>query len=580
MNDTHIGRRRFMQYPAAGIVLAASAEAQQEEQAAAKRSGEILHVEETSKVDVLVVGGGTAGTIAAIQAARAGAKTLLVERSSMLGGTMTKGGVAFPGLFDAWGKQIIAGIGWELVKESVELDGGTLPDFSKVPQRHWMNQVKVNQYLYPLLAEEKCEQADVQIAYYEFPQTVTRTADGWQVDCAGFGTRRRVLCKQIIDCTGGAEVVGMLGLPRLREDETQPGSILFRLGKPYEAGREQVIQASYIHGADSTNSRTVTAANLKGRKDLLAKVRSAKGKGRLMHMQPEASFRESYRIEGETVITVDDYTSGRMFEDSICNAFYPVDLHTKTGVRPKKLKPGTVPTVPLSALVPKGSSNILVAGRCVSSDRLANSGLRVQASCMAMGQAAGAAAALAVQQQRTPLAVPLSDIRALLTQHDAILAGDSIAPARQGAQESSESGEETTDPVVQGASMLVGVSSAVVVGSWLEGTIAKSTIGSSYLHDNNEEKGKKSITFTVKVDEPAHYAIRFHYNTHPTRSSCTPVTVEIGEKVQTFSVNQRQSDGKGLVLGTFDIQDQATVTVSNTGTDGHVIVDGLEFIKK
>ncbi len=379
----------------------------------------------TNEVDVLVVGGGTAGTIAAIQAGRAGAKTLLVERGTQLGGTTTTGGVAFPGLFDAWGKQIIAGIGWELVKESVELDGGTLPDFSKVPARHWMNQVQVNQYLYPLLAEEKCDQTGVQIAYYESPQVITRTDTGWLVECAGFGTRRRVLCRQIVDCTGGAEAVGLLNLPRLREEETQPGSILFRLGKPYQPGREGVIQAIYVHGADSTNSRTVTAANRKGRKDLLAKVRSVRGKGRLMHLQPEVSFRESYRIQGETTITVDDYTSGRLFEDAVCNAFYPVDLHTKTGVRPKKLKRGTVPTVPLRALVPKGSRNVLVAGRCVSSDRLANSGLRVQASCMAMGQAAGATAALAVAENTTPLKVPLSDIRTLLAQHDAILPGTS-----------------------------------------------------------------------------------------------------------------------------------------------------------
>ena len=64
---------------------------------------------------MLVVGGGTAGTIAAIQAARAGARALLVERGAQLGGMTTTGGVSFPGLFDAWGKQIIAGIGWELV---------------------------------------------------------------------------------------------------------------------------------------------------------------------------------------------------------------------------------------------------------------------------------------------------------------------------------------------------------------------------------------------------------------------------------------------------------------------------------
>ncbi|MEO2004427.1 MAG: FAD-dependent oxidoreductase, partial [Candidatus Poribacteria bacterium] len=274
---------------------------------------------------MLVVGGGTAGTIAAIQAGRAGAKTLLVERHSQLGGMTTTGGVAFPGLFDAWGKQIIAGIGWELVRESVELDGGTLPDFSKVPERHWQNQVQVNMFLYAIMAEEKCTQAGVQIAYYEFPQAITETADGWQVDCVGFGTRRRVLCKQIVDCTGGATVVGMLNLPRLREEHTQPGSMLFQIGSPNDPGRGQ-LHALYVHGADSSNSRTVTKASMTGRKAVLAKVREEKQ--RLMHLQPEPGFRESYRIVGETMITVDDYTSGRTFDDAVCNAFYPVDLHT------------------------------------------------------------------------------------------------------------------------------------------------------------------------------------------------------------------------------------------------------------
>jgi len=373
------------------------------------------------EVDVLVVGGGTAGTIAAIQAGRAGASVLLVERNSQLGGTMTTGGVAFPGLFDAWGKQIIAGIGWELVKESVELDQGAFPDFAKVPQRHWQNQIYTNQFLYALLAEEKCAAAGVTIAYYEFPQAVTPTEHGWQVDCVGFGTGRRVRCRQIIDCTGGAEVVGLLGLPRLREEERQPGSFLFMLGSAHEPGRNQ-IHRLYVHGADSTNSRTATVANLTGRKSILEKVRQ-EGK-RLMHLQPETGFRESYRIQGETVVTLHDYTSGRVFEDAVSYAFYPVDLHTKDGVKPQPLKPGIVPTIPLRALVPKGSRNLLVAGRCVSSDRLANSGLRVQASCMAMGQAAGAAATLAAKTDRSPLDVPLQEIHDLLRAHGAIIPGD------------------------------------------------------------------------------------------------------------------------------------------------------------
>ncbi|EAQ79932.1 FAD-dependent oxidoreductase [Blastopirellula marina] len=373
-----------------------------------------------NEVDVLVVGGGTAGAIAAIQAGRAGVKTLLLERNSQLGGTTTTAGVAFPGLFDAWGKQIIAGIGWELVKACVDLDGGKLPDFAKVPQRHWHNQVHVNQFLYALLAEEMCEHAGVQIAYYEFPQKIVATADGWLVDCVGFGTQRRVICKQIIDCTGGAETVGMLNLPRLREEERQPGSMLFQLGDPHNPASGQ-LNRLYVHGADSTNSRTVTAANLTGRKAILQKVRQQKQ--RLMHMQPETGVRETYRIVGETIITVQDYTSGRLFEDAVCNAFYPVDLHTKSGVRPQPLKPGTVPTIPLRALIPKNSRNIMVAGRCISSDRLANSGLRVQASCMGMGQAAGVAASLAARDQTTPLEVPLVKIHEMLREHDAIVPG-------------------------------------------------------------------------------------------------------------------------------------------------------------
>lgn len=376
----------------------------------------------TDEVDVLVVGGGTAGNIAAIQAGRAGAKTLLVERGAQLGGMTTTGGVAFPGLFDAWGKQVIAGIGWELVKESVEIDGGVLPNFAKVPQRHWMNQLHVNQFLFAILAEEKCGQAGVSIAYHEFPLSITKNPGGWKVECVGFGTRRSVQCKQIVDCTGGAEVAGMLGFERMREDETQPGSMLFHLGKANDPGRHQ-LHALYVHGADSSNSRTVTSANLAGRRSVLEKVR--KDKQRLMHLQPEAGFRESYRIVGETMITVNDYTSGRLFEDAVCNAFYPVDLHTKSGVKPKPLKPGTVPTVPLRALIPKGSRNIIVAGRSVSSDRLANSGLRVQASCMGMGQAAGVAAALAAKAGTSPLDVPLAEIHAALREHGAIIPGKS-----------------------------------------------------------------------------------------------------------------------------------------------------------
>lgn len=378
-----------------------------------------------TQVDVAVIGGGTAGTVAAIQAARAGARTVLIERAGQLGGTMTVGGVAFPGLFHAWGRQIIAGIGWDLVRRSVELDGGRLPDFSKSPPpgKHWMHQVLINPYLYTILAEEACREAGVAICYYEFPLSIQASAPGWCLEVVGPGTRRQVTCTQLIDSTGGADVVGLLGLERLREQETQPGSMLFKRGDAFHPGRERLEQL-YVHGADSSTSATRTQANLEGRRAVLKRLRETGPGGqpaRLTQLQPETAFRESYRILGETVITHEDYTSGRVFDDAVAWAFYPVDLHTRGGVRPKPLKEGVVPTVPLRALVPKGSRNLLVAGRCVSSDRLANSGLRVQASCMAMGQAAGAAAALAAGRNTTPLEVSLATIRTLLVQHGAIL---------------------------------------------------------------------------------------------------------------------------------------------------------------
>ena len=78
------------------------------------------------KTDVLVVGGGTAGVFAAISAARTGAKTLLIDKNNILGGTVTVANVNFPGLFHAWGKQIIAGPCWESIERTAKLGGATL----------------------------------------------------------------------------------------------------------------------------------------------------------------------------------------------------------------------------------------------------------------------------------------------------------------------------------------------------------------------------------------------------------------------------------------------------------------------
>ena len=184
-----------------------------------------------TEYDVLVCGGGTAGAIAAIQAARAGAKTVLVECGSQLGGTMTTGMVSFPGLFHAHGEQIIKGIGWELVKETAKMNGDTLQDFTVPFQKHQhpSHQINLNPYLYALLAEEKCLDAGVLIRYYETPISAVFNDGKWVVEVVGKGTKTKISCKQLVDCTGNALLTRIAGFKVMVSKTRQPGSMMFKL---------------------------------------------------------------------------------------------------------------------------------------------------------------------------------------------------------------------------------------------------------------------------------------------------------------------------------------------------------------
>src|SRR5690606_8890217 len=251
-------------------------------------------IKKTIKTDILVVGGGTAGVIAAIQAGRGGRKTILVENGSQLGGVTTTGGVNFPGIFFAWGKQVISGIGWELVQETVQMNDDPLPNVS-VPhgRQHWRHQVRLNGQLYAMLAEEKCLDAGVDIRFYETPVTVKFRKNNWEVTTIGKGTETKIIANQVIDCTGNAFTTSIAGFNVLRESETQPGTLMFRLeGYDFDKLDLKMIEARYaeevkkgtlnkkeflsisgllrnkgdnvqhIAGADSTTSETHTVANI------------------------------------------------------------------------------------------------------------------------------------------------------------------------------------------------------------------------------------------------------------------------------------------------------------------------------
>ena len=102
---------------------------------------------------------------------------------------------------------------------------------------------------------------------------------------------------------------------------------------------------------------------------------------RVESIASECGVRETATIVGKKTVTVEDYVSGVVWADAVCYAFYPIDVHQaeQSGLDCRPLREGVVPTIPRGALLPAGSRNFLVAGRCLSSDRLANSALRVQA---------------------------------------------------------------------------------------------------------------------------------------------------------------------------------------------------------
>ncbi|MDF3130967.1 FAD-dependent oxidoreductase [Kiritimatiellaeota bacterium B1221] len=386
--------------------------------------------------DLLVCGGGPAGVPAAIQAARQGANVLLVEKSGMLGGTTTLNGVAFPGLFDAWGKQIISGIGWELVRQAAEDSGSPLPDFSEVAERHWQHQIRLCPTTLAMLIDEAVLESGCELQLHTMVASVSGSdGEDWQVQLCGKDGLQSVSAKWLIDCTGDANLSALAGCELLLPPELQPGTLMFKL-EGYQSAEidipaidaliPEALRSGELHSSDlgwggkslahlihsygqnsihipkvnAMDSRGKTEIELTARKAVIRVVRFLKKQPGMENLKisccaSECGIRETRTIVGETSVSVDDYMSGRLWDDAVCYSYYPIDLHTDEGLDYRVLDAGTVPTLPLSAMIPKGRKQFLVAGRCISGDRLANSAFRVQGSCMAMGQAVGAVAACA-----------------------------------------------------------------------------------------------------------------------------------------------------------------------------------------
>lgn len=416
--------------------------------------------------DVLVVGGGTAGVVAGIQAALAGARTLIIERSAQLGGTMTNAGICQPGLFHAGSRQVIAGIGWELIVRAAAEGGTPLPNFDDPALPHWGRQPRLNAAAFAAVCDDALLNSGAELLLHTMLASLDREDSGWRVGLCTKTGLQYYRARIVVDATGDGTAAGLAGATLVRPEVCQPATLSCRLGgydpdaldlnalnaafhaacetgelRPEDASwhidkplldgwlRKRGHNANHVPATvEAATSEGRTHLEIEGRRAIHRLVRWLRRQPGLEGIQVEAIFpeigvRETVRIVGEATVTLKDYESGRVWPEAICYACYPIDIHglSSNEWQAWPLAEGVAATVPRGALIPAGCPDLLAAGRLISSDRLAHSALRVEATAMATGQAAGALATLAAADRTSPSAVPFARLRRHLLEHGAIL---------------------------------------------------------------------------------------------------------------------------------------------------------------
>jgi hypothetical protein len=420
--------------------------------------------------DVVVCGGGPAGFAAAIQAGRLGLRTGLFESEGMLGGALTSGGNTEMALFYANGRQIISGIGWEFATRLAADGWARMPDFKNERAHHLLG-VSVNGPMAAHYLDLLCAEAGVSVHFHQPCIDVLKkndTIEGIMVPSASGPAIFRT--KFLIDCTGDGDAAAFAGAEFELGDQStgdmQPATLRFypsgysmetldkgQVEEAFQKGRNEgallygdywpeprgsafdIFSAkgnniNHVHPVNGADYDSVSSAEMRGRASVARianwarrYVKGAEG-FEPTAVSAHACLRESRRIIGDAYLNETDYCAARRFEDAVCYAFYPIDLHRgdgETSLDIRFLKGEQVPTIPFGALRPKGFRNLLVAGRCLSSDRLANSAVRVKAPCTAMGQAAGSAAYLARSTGWDVRGIDIEGLRTVLADSGAIV---------------------------------------------------------------------------------------------------------------------------------------------------------------
>jgi len=436
-------------------------------------------------VDVLVVGGGPAGVCAAVGAARAGARTFLVERHGFLGGMWTAGMVLTLAGFNTWLRpyhRCVGGVAGEWIRRAAALDGC---------QDHTGFVLNSDPEVMKRVADDLLAEAGVGMLFHCWgadPILEDGVVKGLCIE--NVEGRQAIRAKVTIDCTGDGDVMARAGARWTKGQSLQPMTMSFRMGNlaietdndisapvsppigpepgylseptlsqyasvrqdvvvdaegmraEREAGRLPRYGGPWFGGldrdviwvnstriiGDASDAADLTRAEISGRKDTAQIVeyftRTLPGfaNGRLLHTSTQIGIRETRRLEGVYTLKGSDILDRTDFEDGIALGFWPIDVHpTGDNVGHHAMYVPLPYRIPYRTLQPSDVGGLLVAGRCFSADRDALGSARVGATCAAMGHAAGVAGALAAARSIEPRDVDVSHIQAALRQQDAII---------------------------------------------------------------------------------------------------------------------------------------------------------------
>jgi ribulose 1,5-bisphosphate synthetase/thiazole synthase len=403
-------------------------------------------VQDLWQTDVLVVGSGSAGATAAITAARQGVSVALVERYGFMGGISTQVLDTFYGFYTpgSEAKKVVGGVPDLVVGELMRQKKALLR-----PNTYGAGQgITYDPEALKVIWETLALQAGVKLLYHTFVVDVVKEEE--KITCViavGKNGFVKLSAKVIIDASGDADVAAKAGVPfeSIKDGPVQSLTTTFKLinvnmdaatkvkkdqlhdlmaeaiAEGYALPRKEgSVHITPMQGVMVTNMTRVgdvnaleplelTAAEIEGRRQgmeytrfLIDKVPGYE-RAELGGFSHQIGVRETRRIFGEYRLNKQDVVSARKFEDAVAKCGAPIeDHHAGSDTVWQYLPDGETYDIPYRSLVPQKVDGLLVAGRCLSADHDAHASVRSMGQCMAMGQAVGVAAALAVENKVAP----------------------------------------------------------------------------------------------------------------------------------------------------------------------------------